>query len=361
MSSMPRSRPPYLHRQISRHGRPVWYVRKGDGDRGRIRIREEYGTPAFMAAYNAAVAGEAPRAANKPRVQSLAWLIERYRESVSWHDLSTATRRQRENIFKRAIATSGNEPYTAITRATIMAGMERRRETPAAARHFLQAFRGLFEWALAAQHVEADPTAGVKRPKLRGGDGFAMWPEEWCAAFEARWPLGTRQRVWYEVLYCTGLRRGDAVRVGRPHVKNKRGMIRAQKNGETAYFVVSDRLQAALDAGPIGDVTWIVGESGRPLAKESFGNQFRDACREAKVPGSAHGLRKTRATIEVENGASGAKLDALFGWRTGSKTSAVYIRKADRARLAFGPIEEPIANIDGLTSQSGEDARGKKR
>ncbi len=71
------------------------------------------------------------------------------------------------------------------------------------------------------------------------------------------------------------------MRVGRQHVKNRRGVIRAQKNGETAYFVVSDRLQAALDAGPIGEMTWIVGESGRPLAKESFGNEFRAACREA--------------------------------------------------------------------------------
>jgi len=165
----------------------------------------------------------------------------------------------------------------------------------------------------------------------------------------------------YEVLYCTGLRRGDAVRVGRQNVKNGRGMIRAQKNGETAYFRVSDRLQAALDAGPIGEVTWIVGESGRPLTKESFGNLFRDACRDAKVPGSAHGLRKTRATIEAENGASGAKLDALFGWRTGSKTSAIYIKKADRARLAFGPVEEPIENNDGLTWQKGEAGSAKNR
>lgn len=361
MAAMPRARPPYLHRQITRHGRPVWYVRKGEGGRARIRIREEYGTPAFLEAYNAAVTGEALPVANKPKAKSLAWLIAQYRESVSWHDLSMATRRQRENIFKNSIAASGSEPYTRITRATIMAAVERRRETPAAARHFIYAFRGLFQWALAAQHVETDPTADVKKPKVRDGDGFAMWPAEWCAAYEKRWPIKTRQRVWYEVLYCTGLRRGDAVRVGRPHIKNGRGMIRAQKNGETAYFLVSDRLQAALDAGPTGDVTWIVGESGRPLSKESFGNLFRDACREAKVPGSAHGLRKTRATIEAENGASGAKLDALFGWRTGSKTSAIYIRKADRARLAFGPTEEPIANIDGLTSQSGEGASGKNR
>jgi hypothetical protein len=241
------------------------YVRKGDGDRARIRIREDFGTPAFWAAYYAAVAGEAPPTPSKPKAQSLAWLIARYRESVSWHDLSMATRRQRENIFKRAMATGGDEPFARITRATMVAGMERRRETPAAARHFLESFRGLFQWAVTAQHVEADPTAGIKKPKARNGEGFVMWPAEWCAAFEAQWPIGTRQRVWYEVLYCTGLRRGDAVRVGRPHLKNGRGMIRAQKNGETAYFVVSDRLQAALDAGPIGDVTWIVGESGQPV------------------------------------------------------------------------------------------------
>jgi hypothetical protein len=43
MGSIPRRWPPYLHRQISRHGRPVWYVRRGDDKRGRIRIREEYG------------------------------------------------------------------------------------------------------------------------------------------------------------------------------------------------------------------------------------------------------------------------------------------------------------------------------
>lgn len=361
MDPMPRPHPPYLHRQISRHGRAVWYVRKGTDGRAKIRIREEYGTTSFWTAYNAAVAGELLPASRKPNAQSLAWLVERYRESVAWHDFSMATRRQRENIFKRAIEKSGHEPYTDITRATIMAGMERRRDTPAAARHFLEAFRGLFQWALAAQHIESDPTVGVKKPKVHNGEGFLMWSETWCEAYEKHWPLGMRQRVWFEVLYCTGLRRGDAVRVGRPHIKNKRGMIRAQKNGETAYFVVSDRLQAALDAGPIGDVTWIVGESGRPLGKESFGNLFRKACRAAKVPGSAHGLRKTRATIEAQNGASGAKLDALFGWRTGSKTSAIYIRKADRERLAFGPIEEPIANHDGPTSLSGGSVSGKIR
>jgi hypothetical protein len=34
------------------------------------------------------------------------------------------------------------------------------------------------------------------------------------------------------------------------------------------------------------------------LTKESFGNEFRKACKAAGVPGSAHGVRKIAAEIE---------------------------------------------------------------
>jgi hypothetical protein len=46
---MPRPRPPHLHRQVSRHGKTVWYVRTGKGP--RTRIRSAFGTPEFDAEY----------------------------------------------------------------------------------------------------------------------------------------------------------------------------------------------------------------------------------------------------------------------------------------------------------------------
>ena len=49
---MPRPRPPYLHREKTYRGKYVWYVRVGKGP--RIRIKAEYGTPEFDAAYQAA-------------------------------------------------------------------------------------------------------------------------------------------------------------------------------------------------------------------------------------------------------------------------------------------------------------------
>jgi hypothetical protein len=53
MEAMPRPRPPYLSREVTRHGTPVWYVRR---DGKRIRLRAEYGTPEFDAEYQAAEA-----------------------------------------------------------------------------------------------------------------------------------------------------------------------------------------------------------------------------------------------------------------------------------------------------------------
>jgi hypothetical protein len=93
-------------------------------------------------------------------------------------------------------------------------------------------------------------------------------------------------------------------------------------------------LAATLQAGPCGDLTFIRGESGRPLTKESFGNEFRQACRAAGVPGSAHGVRKIAATRRAaENGATVAELEAIFGWHGGGMASH-YTREADRVRLA---------------------------
>jgi integrase len=359
---MPRPRPPHLHRERTRHGEWVWYVRIGKGP--RMRVRGEYGTEAFQASYMAAINGEAPPATGKPRVNTLEWLIARYRDSAAWtNGLSLATRRQRENIFRHVIKTAGRESISKIDRKAMSAGYERRRDTPSAARHFVQAMRGLFQWAVKAGHADIDPTSEIEalRPQT---EGFTTWPAEWCAAFEQRWPLGTRERVAYDVLLETGLRRGDAVRMGRPHVRDGIGTIRTEKTGEVVTIVVSPALRASLDAGPVGELTYIAGERGKPMTKESFGNWFREACEAAGVAGSAHGLRKTKATIAAERGATVNELDAMFGWR-GGKMAARYTEKADRAKLAIAAAKkieaERPANIYSRTLASGAGSNAKKK
>jgi hypothetical protein len=59
---------------------------------------------------------------------------------------------------------------------------------------------------------------------------------------------------------------------------------------------------ATLQADPRGDLVFIYGQRGQPLTIETFGTTFRDACRGAGVPKSAHGGRKTGVTRSANAG-----------------------------------------------------------
>jgi integrase len=339
---MPRPRPPHLHRQITRHGKPVWYVRVGKGP--RTRVRAEYGSLEFNAEYQAAVTGTPRPTRGAPATGTLVWLITRYRETAVWSTLAPATRRLRENIFRQVIETAGDKPFTRITPEIITAGRERRAHTPAQARLFLDTMRGLFRWALDAGHVKVDPTAGVKNlPGKKAGDGHIAWTEEDVKAYERQWPIGTRQRVWLDVLLYTGLRRGDACRLGRQHIREGVAQIMTEKTRTVVTLPILPVLAETLEAGPCGDLTFIIGARGQPLDKASFGEAFRHACKAAGVPGSAHGVRKIAATRAANRGATVAELEAIFGW-SGGGMAAHYTRSADRQRLAL----EAMHKLDGV-------------
>lgn len=335
---MPRPRPPHLQRERTRHGKTVWLVRIGKGP--RTRLRAPYGTPEFDAEYVAAINGETlpgrPEAVSKA---SLQWLWDSYRQTSAWTVLAPPTRRQRENIMRHVLKESGIKPYAAIRKSHIVAGIDRRAGAPCAARNFLDTMKGLFGWALEREHVGSDPTDAVKAPKRRKGPGFPAWTRDDIEAYQRRWPLGTRQRVWLDVILYTGLRRGDLARIGKQHVRNGVASLRTEKGGETITVTlpVLAVLQRTLDIGPIGDLAWISGARGEPFTKESFGNCFSEAARQAGIRKSAHGVRKVAATIAAENGATAHELMAIFGW-VNIRQAEVYTREAERARLAAGAM-----------------------
>ena len=344
MDNMPRPRPPHLHQQVTRHGKTVWYVRTGKGP--RIRIRSAFGTLEFQAEYQAAIAGLPARQVaqdDRSTVDTLGWLIERYRETSAWTSLSLATRRQRENIFRQVVDKAGRQPMSRITKASIMAGRDRRIATPNQARHFLDTMRGLFRWAVDAGLVKINPTTGVADPARPKSDGFPPWSEEDVAAYEKRWPIGTRERIWLDVPLYTGLRRGDAVRLGRQHIRNGIATIKTEKTGDDRLPSQSCRCWPDCRPDRAGILRSSLAKRGNPLAKEAFGNLFKKACRAAGISDrSAHGLRKIAATRAADRGATEAQLEAIFGW-TGGRMASHYTRSANRRRLAIEAMHK-LAN-----------------
>jgi integrase len=348
---MPRPRPPRLHRETNRHGSVVWYVRVGSGP--RIRINGVYGTPEFEAAYQAALDGERPGAIPAAAKGSLAWLWMLYRQVDDWKGLSLATRKQRERIMHQVLATGGDQPLSKITAGAIQKGIDRRK--PFAARHFVDTMRGMFKWAISAQHIASDPTAGkaIAKPKTKG---FPVWTEDEMEQFERHWPIGTRERVMFGVFCFTGLRRGDAARLGRQHIRNGVITIDTEKTETRVTIPVLPELAEIIAAGPIGELSIIASKKGQPLRKEVVGTLFKRACKAAGIAGkSAHGIRKAAATRAANNGATVATLEAIFGWE-GGQMAALYTKAADRKRLAaehMGKLSKPETGTS-IPAPSGE-------
>ena len=333
MSDMKHPHWPHLERRVSRHDVVCWYVRRGHGL--RTRLRAPVGTPGFEAEYLAFLRGETPSKQKGPAAGTLGWLWERYCDSSAWSALSPATHRQRENIMKHVLEAAREAPLGEMTKQVIVAGRERRQKTPSQANNFLKLMRGLFAWAVEAELVKSNPADGVKAVKTKT-IGFRAWEEDDVDKFEQQWPLGTRERLALAVLLYTGLRRGDAARLGRQHIKNGRISVATEKTGTQVTIPLAPELVDAIKAVKLKGLTFVAQENGQPLTKESFGNWFGEACKVAGLKGyNAHGLRKLAAIRLALNGATVPQLNAVFGWK-GSKMASYYIEQADRIRLAAG-------------------------
>lgn len=335
MDAMPRPRWPHIQLHTTRHGKKKWVVRYGHGP--RIWLQAAYGTPEFEAEYHEAIKNR--KAPQRPRARtqegSLAWLIARYQGSSAWEGLSRATQRQRANFFKRVVADAGDMPFKAVQTRHIRDGRERRAKTPSQANNWLDAMRRLFAWAVEHEFLEINPVEGVKNVKRPKTAGFEAWNESDIEDFEQQWDVGSRERLAFALLLYTGLRRGDAARLGRQHIRQGAFYLRAEKTGTQLTIPILPELQRIIDATPTGNLTFIATASGRPMVKEGFGNWFRDACIAAGIKGkSAHGLRKAAATRLANAGVSDAELDAIMGWTPGSGMSRIYTRTRDSERLA---------------------------
>jgi integrase len=342
MADMPRRRKPYVQREKTRHGKYVWYFRRGPGP--RVRLPGEYESAEWLAAYEAALGGAEP----PPSTASgtFRWLVERYKASAKYAGLAKETQSFRSGILDRVVVTAGDLRLSQITRAMIAEGRDRRAATPFAAINYLKVMNQLFAFGVDAGLTTDNPAKGIQRPSPTT-DGHHTWTVAEVRRFQKRWPVGTRERLAMDLLLYTGLRRGDIVQIGRQHVRNGIIRYRATKNGEEIVLPVLPVLRVTIDAGPTGDLSFLSTKRNTPWKKESFGTWFREACIEAKVPGRAHGLRKAGATFAAENGASDQQLMAIFGW-TNPEQAAVYTRTANRAKMAAMSVEmlEPEDDIE---------------
>jgi len=342
MPRMPRPRKPFTQREVTRHGITVWYFRRGKGP--RVRLPGPYGSDEFNAAYDAALAGTpVDRKATAPRT-SLRWLVDRYLESGRFARLAPETQRSRSQILLKVCETGGTLNFLNITKADVQQGKVRREATPFAAQNYVKVMKALFQFAVDNAWIEENPAASVSgcAPET---DGFHTWTIEEVVQFQRKHEVGTQARLALDLLLYTGLRRGDAVLVGRQHIKDGKLLLRTSKTKTEVILPILPPLAKSISSTKTGDLALLCNSRGKPWTKESFGNWFAEQCIAAGVPGRAHGLRKAGATFAAENGATEMQLAAMYGWKN-PRMAERYTRRASRSLLAEQASNALFPNLE---------------
>jgi integrase len=353
---MMKVRYPYTRQYRDRHGKMrVEYRRNGR----TIPLPSNVGTAEFQAAYDTAKAliegGQQPTGAAVPpgqlRAGTLRWLCVEYFKSAEFGQLGRVTQEERRRLLEHALREPaqpgslflfGDYPAAAVERRHIVVLRDRKKHVPNASNHRLKALRGLFRWATKENKggIRENPARNVDKLNV-GGEGHHTWTEEECKGYQNRHPIGTMERLAFDLFFETCQRLGDVHAMGRQHVRNGKLCFTQEKNRQHPHpmyleLPITPALQKSLGATVTGDLRFLVNAHGVPFAsKKSFGNWFRACCDEAGLPRrcTAHGLRKAAATYHADNGASANELMAIFGWKS-LRTAEIYVRKANQKKLA---------------------------
>ena len=303
--------------------------------------------PRFLAAYAAAMesAGQPAR----PITGTIAAACTVYTRSDRHKALSPDYGRVIERELRAICATAGGKGGRAFLRdlraAHVRADLAALPANKARAR--LKAWRLLCGHAVNVGLLADDPTATVSRPKVKATEGHAPWTAPEVEAYRAHWPVASVQRRAMELLFWTGARISDAVRIGPGNV-GRDGVLtyRQAKTGQPAHAPLHcalptfasaadrDHLLRALDHAPPG-LTWLVTAAGRTRSPKALGHLISTAARAAGVEKSAHGLRKARAVALAEGGATAHQIGAWTGHATLNEV-AHYTAAMDRRTAVMG-------------------------
>lgn len=161
------------------------------------------------------------------------------------------------------------------------------------------------------------------------------WTDDQLRAYEARWPLGTRERLVYASLLYSGQRGGDVVKMPRPDAKATTITLRQEKTGAEMVLPIHPEWRAAIKAGPAKGLSLIGDVKGKPIKRPMLTLIIQDAARAAGLPDEckAHGLRKALMRRLAERGTSSKEIAAMSGHKS-LKEIERYTAAADQGRMA---------------------------
>ena len=210
----------------------------------------------------------------------------------------------------------------------------------------LAALRGFFRFLVREQHLQHDPTENLDNPKLWTTLPQSLQPDEveaLLAAPDRSTSDGLRDGAMLELLYATGLRVSELIRVKLEDLVLDAGFLRTFGKGSKERIVpfgesARDAIAAYMERGRPhfnrrNDPHLFLTNRSRPMSRQSFWMKIVKYARQAGIKShiSPHVLRHSFATHLLENGADLRSVQLMLG-HSDISTTQIYTH-VSRARL----------------------------
>ncbi|MBR1286811.1 tyrosine-type recombinase/integrase [Bradyrhizobium sp. AUGA SZCCT0177] len=328
----------YVNEYIDHTGKLRRYFRKRGKQLGTLP--GEVGSEEFMTAYAAFLAAE-PAIAKRPvHEDSLAKLIIDFYGSRLFTDRKPSTRQLYRYALDPISKEHGHRSATLMTAENAEKIINKIGATKPGMGNLTRAvMRRVFYFAVKTKRRKDNPVLGIDAFKV--GEHHT-WTDAELRQYEAKWRLGTRQRLAYAFLLYTGQRVGDVAKMNRADVADGLIHVVQQKTGAELWVPIHPELARAMKSYSAQGLSLIGDGSGRPLKRAALSSLMRLAIKQAGLPSRcvSHGLRKAAMRRMAENDATANQIASISGHKT-LKEVERYTKAADQkkmARVAMGKV-----------------------
>jgi site-specific recombinase XerD len=304
---------PYVKVYTDRAGMVRRYFRKPG--RKAVPLPGVPGSAEFMAAYQAALGEAAPTPASRQGPGTVGALICDYLRSPAFANLKPSSQRVYRIVLDRFGGMHGHRMVRDMPRDNVATYVHTiGADHPGMANVTRAVLRKLLAHAVRVGYRNDNPVSEIDRYK---GGTHHTWSEAQPAAYEHRWPLGTRERLAYALLLYTGQRGGDVVKMRRSDISGGAIAVVQQKTGTALSIPIHADLAAAMAAGPSNGLALIGDRHGRPIGRDSLTGLIKRAAKAAglKAECKPHGLRKAQMRRLAEGGRQQSRLPRYPGTR----------------------------------------------
>lgn len=303
-------------------------------------------SPASVGFYDSYAAMLGARTKRQAVSYTIADLAEDYQESTLFKAKPLGTRKYYTSTLKRVSELLGTFPVNDLQRDDIQLVLDNEMTGPGAHNAFLALLGVIYTFARKRGKTELEPVKDFD--KLPTGEHEA-WPAH---VLEAGLTSDhNRTRLAVHLLYFTGQRIGDVMKMRWSDVKDDTVHVVQQKTGKKLRIKLHSELRDELKRTPKEGITIITQQGGKAMTPQVVRRELKALCAGFGLELVPHGLRKNAVNSLLEAGCSVAEVAAITGQTY--RIVEQYASQVDQERLGSAAILK-LENKRGQGKRSGK-------